>query len=221
MVYRRLIDRQSEQQLAALKRDWMTLVEAIDVVKQLDAESAIKVEPSPYQQICDAIEDGELRARWLDEASPPRFGFPPGVAWIPDKPDNYALRKRKVRLENGGEIHWGRRRWRKLLLFREDMKRVFSATDGLRRLWNNEQGRQTMHEAISAIYDLAEAQGVKPPNVVEMREVACRWLAKHKGVSVHGLWIEQLASDPRYDARRVKPGATLKGRLRPVSELEI
>ena len=149
------------------------------------------------------------------------------MAWIPDKPENYPLRKRKMRLENGGEINWGRRRWRKLLLFREDMTRLFTvdsnsnATKSLRSLWKNEEGKREVHEAISAVYDPAEEQRIKPPNKVEMRKLAQRWLEKHRGASVHGAWIEELAADPQYNARRGKPGATVKGLLLPVSELKI
>src|SRR5262249_47487428 len=144
-----------------------------------DADSKVEGNRSPYEQICDAIEDGELRARWLDETYPPRGGS--GLLWVPDKPQNFigVLRRRKVRLQNGGEIHWGGRRWRKLLLSREDMQRLFSSTGAdnaaskdLGRLSKNAQGIEAIHEAISAVYDLADAQGVKPPNVREMRKLA-------------------------------------------------
>jgi len=227
MVYRRLSVRQAEQERAALERDWMTLLEGIELIKHVDAESKIEVPQSPHEQICDAIEDLDLRARWLDEASRPPFGWSP-LGWIPSKPEDFPLRKRRVRLQNGGEIHWGRRRWRALLLLREDMKRLFSkasddsgSTKALQRISNNERGKQIMHEAISAIYDLAETQGVKPPNIVEVRKLAPRWLEKHKDIAVHTSWIEKLAADPRYQGRRGKSGVTLKGRLRPVSELQI
>jgi hypothetical protein len=230
MVYRRLSERKAEQARAALHREWMTLVEAIELIKRVDTESGIIVEQLPYEQICDAIEEGELRARWLDKSYPPRGGS--GILWTPDDPSYFvpALRKRKLRFDNGGEIHWGGRRWRKLLLSREDVQRIFvqgkpgtesNPPKELQQLWKNEAGIKAIHHAISTIYDLAKAQGVKPPNKVEMRDLARRWLEKHRGVTTHGLWIEELAADPQYSSRRRKPGATVKGRLLPVSELKI
>jgi hypothetical protein len=229
MVYRRLSERKAEQARAGLQREWMTLVEAIELIKRVDTKSGIMVEQLPYEQICDAIEEGELRARWLDKSYPPRGGS--GMLWTPDDPSYFvpALRKRKLRFDNGGEIHWGDRRWRMLLLSREDMRRIFDSiaasdsapTKELQRLWKNEQGVQTIHEAILAVYNLAEEQGVKPPNVREIRGLVQRWLAKYRNATAPRLWIEERAADPRYHSRRGKPGVTLKGRLRPASELEI
>jgi hypothetical protein len=228
MVYRRLSERRAEQERAALECDWMTLSEGIEFVRHVDAKSKVEVEQSPYEQICDAIDDGELRARWLDQTFAPRGGST--LLWAPDTPQYFIgqLRKGKVRLQNGGEIHWGGRRWRKLLLSREDMRRIFaSATSDntenrkLRQLSNNAEGKEVMHEAISAIFELAEEQGVKPPNTIEMRKLALRWLEKHGGVTARALWIEELAADPRYNSRRRKPGVTVKGTLLPVSKLQI
>jgi hypothetical protein len=231
MVYRRLSERRAEEERAALERDWMTLLEGIELIKHVDAESKVEVKRSPYEQICDAIEEGELRARWLDETPPPRG---PRAWGIPlDKPQNFigVLRRPKVRLQNGGEIlcghplEPGRSRWRKLLLSREDMRRIVASARSdnaeLRQLSNNAQGKEAMHEAISAIFDLASEQGVKSPNIVEMRNLASRWLEKHRGVTARASWIEELAADPRYNSRRGKPGVTVQGRLLPVSKLQI
>jgi hypothetical protein len=228
MVYRSQSERRAEQERAALERDWMTLAEGIDLIDHVDAEIDVKLKRSPYEQICDAIEDGELRARWPDRAFPPRSGS--GLLWMEDTPQNFigVVRKGKVRFQNGGEIHWGGRRWRKLLLSREDMQRLFggveSATSSikkLRPLSNNLQGREVMHEAISAIYELASEQGVKAPNLREIPKLAQKWLAKHKGAAAAGSWIGELAADPRYNSCRGKPGAKVSAHLRPVSDLQI
>jgi hypothetical protein len=182
----------------------------------------------PYEQICNAIDDGELQARWLDETYPPRSHS--GMLWWPDKPVYVinALRSQTVRLENGGEIDWGEGRWRKLLLSRQDMHRIFvsagtdsNSTTELRRLSKNSPGLEIMHEAISAIYDLAKQQGVKPPNVREIPELVQKWLAKHKGVTAPRSWIKGLAAEARYNTRRGKSGARVEGSLRPVSKLQI
>jgi hypothetical protein len=229
MVYRSQSERRAEQERAPLERDWMTLSEGIELIKHVDAESKVEVKQLPYEQICDAIEEGELRARWLEEIPPPR-GPSPLWAVPPDKPKYFVgeLRRRKVRFQNGGEIHWGGRRWRKLLLSREDMQRLFggmgSATSSIKKflpLSNNPQGIEVMHEAISAVYELAQEQRVRPPNLREIIKPVQRWLEKHRGVSAKGSWIAELAADERYNSRRGKPGVKVKGRLRPVSELQI
>jgi hypothetical protein len=229
MVYRRKSERRAEQERAALERDWMTLLEGIELVKHADAESKVGVTRTPYEQICDAIEDDELRARWLDESPPPR-GPSPLWGLPPDKPKYFVgeLRMEKVRFENGGEIDWGDGRWRKLLLSREDMQRLFggaeSATSSikkLRQISKNPQGIEVMHEAISAVYELAQEQRVRPPNLREIIKPVQRWLEKHRGVSAKGSWIAELAADERYNSRRGKPGVWVKGHLRPVSELQI
>jgi hypothetical protein len=234
MVYRRQSERREERERAALERDWMTLVEATEFIQRVDAGSTAEAAPSPYEQICDAIEDGELRARWLDETPPPRGP----CAWgIPlDKPQNSigVLRKPKMRLQNGGEIFCGhplepgRYRWRKLLLSHEDMQRLFGSAGGttssikkLRPLSNNPQGIEAIHKAISAVYDLAQEQGVRPPNLREIIKPVQEWLKKKKGASAKGSWIEELASDERYKLHRGKPGARVGAHLRPLSDLQI
>jgi hypothetical protein len=225
MVYRRLSERQAEQARAALEGDWMTLVEGAEFVKRTDAN--IKQPPSPYEQIFDAVEDGELRGRWEDESFPPRGGFGSSILWVPNNPNSLGLYKRKFRLENGGEIHWGGRRWRKLLLSRKDMQRLFGdagTNNGVkqepRQLSYNDPGKEILREAISAIYGLAEEQEVKPPNLREIAKPVQQWLEKHKGVTAPGSWIEEQATDSRYKPRRGKPGARVRG-LRPVSDLQI
>jgi hypothetical protein len=226
MAYRRLSERQAEQKRAALERDWMTLLEGIELIKHVDAESKVEVKQSPYQQICYAIEDGELGARWLDQTRRAASSMP----LAPDEPYYFEgiLWKRKFRHQNGGEIHWGGRRWRKLLLSRKDMQRLFgsaetdnNANKELRQLSKNYRGKKLMHEAISAIYRLAKEQGVRPPNLREISKLAPKWLTKHKGVTAKSSWIEELAANTRYSSRRGKPGVTVAGRARPVSELEI
>jgi hypothetical protein len=200
----------------------------------VDAGSKVEAARSPYEQICDAIEDGELRARWLDETPPPRG---PRAWGIPlDKPQNFmgVLRRPKVRLQNGGEILCGhplkpgRSRWRKLLLSREDMQHLFggagSATSSIKKLRplpNNPRGIEAIHEAISAVYDLAQEQGVRPPNLRKIIKPAQEWLEKHKEVSAKGSWIEELAADERYNSRRGKPGVRVGARLRPLADLRI
>jgi hypothetical protein len=104
MVYRRLSERRAEKELAA----WMTLSEGIELIRHEDAKNKEEVTQSPYEQICYAIEDRELRARWFDETrraassmplAPDTLYFFEGILW-----------RRKFRLKNGGEIHWGGRR---------------------------------------------------------------------------------------------------------------
>jgi hypothetical protein len=227
MVYRRLRERQAEQERATLERDWMTLSEGIELVQRVDAESKVKEPRPPHEQIFDAIEDGELRARWLDEALPSRLGCRSSLSVPPDNPNSSGLRKRKFRLQNGGEMHRGGTLWRKLLLLRKDMQRLFgSAGSGsssikeLRPLSKNREGMRTIDGAISAIYDLANKQGVKPPNLREIIKPVQKWLAKYKGVTAKGSWIEQLAGEARHNSRRGKSGVMVEGRLLPVSELE-
>jgi hypothetical protein len=210
----------------------MTLLEGIELIEHADGESKVEVNRSPYEQICDAIEDEELRARWLDETSPPRGPRAWGVPL--DKPINFirVLRRAKPRLQNGGEIlcghplYPGRSRWRKLLLSREDMHRVFGSAGSasisvkkLSALSNNARGIELMHEAISAVYDLAQEQGVKSPNLREIIKPVQKWLEKHGGLSAKGSWIQNLAADARY--KRGKAGVRVRERLRPVSELQI
>jgi hypothetical protein len=228
VAYRRLTERKAEQERAALQPDWMALAEGIEFVERMDARSGVEIKRSPYEQICDAIEDGELRSRWFDQTQPPRDRL--GIAWIPDEPSYFVgeLRKRRFRFDNGGEIHWGGRRWRQLFLSRKDMQRIFgraetesASTTELRDLSKNEQGMKAIHEAISAVYDLAKEQGVKPPNVREMRELAPQWLRKYRGVTAAAQWIEEAACSPRYHSRRGKRGATVKGHARPISDLKI
>jgi hypothetical protein len=234
MVYRRLSERRAEEKRAELERDWMTLVEATELVQRVDAVSKVELARSPYEQICDAIEDGELRARWLDETPPPRG---PQAWGIPlDKPQNFigVLRRPKLRLQNGGEIlcghplHPGRSLWRKLLLSREDMQRLFGSAGiaptsikKLRPLANNPRSVEAIHEAISAVYDLAQEQKVRPPNLREIIKPVQEWLKKHKDVSAKGSWIENLAADERYKSRRGKPGVRVGASLRPLSDLQI
>jgi hypothetical protein len=224
MVYRRLSERKADQDRTLLQRAWMTLVEAIEFIERADRESGMDVRQSPFEQICDAIDDGELRACWVDKAQPPRDGS--GMLWTPDDPFLFIGygRKKTFRLENGGEIHWRGRRWRKLLLSREDMG-IF-ANGGpdnktIKQLSLNDEGKKAIHEAIMAVYDLATQQGIKPPNKVEMRKLAQRWLEERRSVTAKALWIEQLLADARYNSRRGKAGATIKGCLLPVSQLRI
>jgi hypothetical protein len=150
------------------------------------------------------------------------------MPWAPDTPYYFEgiLWKRKFRLKNGGEIHWGGRRWRRLLLSREDMQRLFggretdnSANKKLKGLSKNDSDKELIHEAISAIYDLAEAQGIKPPNLREIIKPVQQWLSKHRGATAPGLWIQEFAADNRYNSRRGKLG--VRASLRPVSKLQI
>lgn len=224
MVYRPAIDRKADDLQSRLERDWMTLHEAVQFIQRADANQ--EVQRSPFEQICDAIGDGELRARWLDPALPTRDGLTP----VPDEPSHFVdyMRAARVRLQNGGEIDWGDDRWRKLLLHREDMHVFGPATRGsttqtekIEPLFKNEAGIAAIHEAISAVYDLAKAQAVKPPNVREVAPLVQRYLQTHKRKQAIDSWITELAGDPRYRSRRGKTGATVKGRLRPLSELKI
>jgi hypothetical protein len=207
----------------------MTLAEAIELIKRVDSKTPVHGEQDPFQQICDAIEEGELRSRWLDPAKPPRDRS--GLLWTPDEPyySVGAFRTRRLRLDDGGEIRWSGRRWRKLLISREDMRSVFEEdrkntperAEQLKPLSKNTSGYDAIHEAILAVFTAANEQGIKPPNVREMRLLAQQWLKKYGHKTAPMSWIEGLAGDKRYCSQRGKPGATVKGRLRPVSELKI
>ena len=151
MVYRRLSDRKADKKRLALEREWMTLVEAIGSIKSIDSESETEARP-PFEQICDAIEEGELGARWLDRAPSPSDGS--SMLWTPDEPISFVghIRKKGFLPKNGGQIHWGRRYWRTLLLSRDDMcifKPSASAgptrasTQEIQQLSNNKSGDLT------------------------------------------------------------------------------
>ena len=88
-------------------------------------------------------------------------------------------------------------------------------------LRNNERGRALIHEAIRAVYELAESQGVKAPNVREVIKPVQKWLCKHKRCNAAGSLIEELAGGEPYGSFRRKPGAPVRGTLRPVDDLEI
>ena len=65
----------------------MTIEEAIEFIKRIDSKSGIEPKQKPFEQICDAIEECELGARWLDQAQPLRDGST--MLWLPDKPYNF------------------------------------------------------------------------------------------------------------------------------------
>ena len=72
-----------------------------------------------------------------------------------------------------------------------------------------------------AIFELARGQGVKPPNKVEMRGLAVRWLEKKHAVRAPCSWIDELTGDKLYAELFGKPGVRNNGRLRPIAELKI
>jgi hypothetical protein len=228
VVYHRVSDREAEKKLAALRIDYMTIQEAIEFIVRIDSESATEIKQDAFKQILDAMEDGELKARWLDQNHP--RGYAGGALASPDEPIAYLIRKKKFRLKNGGKVFYSLLKgsdgshWRTLLLSRKDMERIFkpsaSPAATFRQLTYNVEGKRLIHEAITAVYKLADEQGVKPPNINEMRTLAQTWLEKYKDAQAKGAWIERLSKDPCYKSRRGKPGAT-RGRLRKVSELEI
>ena len=224
MVYRPLSERKAEQERAALERDWMTLNEAIELIESIDAESGVKAPPPPFDQICNAMRDGVLRARWLDEGPPiPPLRHMSGGPMY-DNPHYYLaqVRTRPRRLATGGEIDWGDGWWRQLLLSREDMVRIFTLgmpTKDLRQLSYNDEGKKIINKAISEVYDRANRQGVRPPNIKEIVDCTLQYLKKYIGVIVPAKWIEELAADDPHRQRRGKPGK--HSSLRPISELKI
>jgi hypothetical protein len=94
-----------------------------------------------------------------------------------------------------------------------------NANKKLKGLSKNDSDKELIHEAISAIYDLAKAQGIKPPNLCEIIKPVQQWLWKHRGATAPGSWIQEFAADKRYNLSRGKLG--VRTPLRPVSELQI
>jgi hypothetical protein len=99
---------------------------------------------------------------------------------------------------------------------------VASADDrDVRKLRDNEVGSTTIHQAIAAVFDLAKTQGVRRPNVRTICEPVQRWLVKYKRKAASAALIQKLAGDPRYTEQKNKPGVTVRGTLRPLSDLTI
>jgi hypothetical protein len=65
-------------------------------------------------------------------------------------------------------------------------------------------------KAIMNVYDLADANGEKPPNIKELPAQVLIHL-RAKGYEASGRQIETLGSSPEFKTRRRKPGKTLSG----------
>jgi hypothetical protein len=77
-----------------------------------------------------------------------------------------------------------------------------------------------IHEAISAIYDACEQQGVKPPNIAEIAKPVAAHLGK-RGFQTTGVAIKKLANKPQHAKRRHPKGVTIRGQLKELSALVI
>lgn len=91
----------------------------------------------------------------------------------------------------------------------------------LKILRANPEGCALIHEAIEAVFSLAKEQAVKPPNVREVIKPVQTWLHMYRLSTAPGNLIETLAGDKRHQHRRRKRGATVAGRLRPVSDIKV
>jgi hypothetical protein len=70
-----------------------------------------------------------------------------------------------------------------------------------------------IHEAISAVYDKAELERSKPPNIRELIKPVQRKLLAD-GYEASGRRIQEIAGATKHRNRRRKPGRTLKSQLR-------
>jgi len=77
-----------------------------------------------------------------------------------------------------------------------------------------------IRKAIAVIYDLAEQQGVKPPNIKEIAPAVRKKLSA-SNLTASDLQIQKIAAEPEFKDRRGTPGKTIRGTLRAFSELEI
>ena len=77
-----------------------------------------------------------------------------------------------------------------------------------------------IYETISAIYDYASAQCMKPPNLRDIGKPVLRRL-EIEGLTATFARIQDLAGDQRHDDRRRKQGHRLYGTLLPFSDTEI
>ncbi len=66
----------------------------------------------------------------------------------------------------------------------------------------------TIHEAIAAVYDEAEREQAKPPNIRELAKPVQRLLSQ-QGRQASGIQIQKLAAEPQHDGRRRTPGKTV------------
>jgi hypothetical protein len=77
-----------------------------------------------------------------------------------------------------------------------------------------------IHEMISGVYDVAQARGMKPPNIREIAAPVVGRLAK-AGFIATPTRIRYLAGDPRYNGRRLRPGPRVNGTLPPFTDPEM
>jgi hypothetical protein len=70
-----------------------------------------------------------------------------------------------------------------------------------------------IHKIISASYDEAEKQGLKPPNVKEI-VAPVQTMLRDKGYQASGRRIQELAQNGMHNGRRRKPGATVASEKR-------
>lgn len=124
MAYRRLAERRAERERAELERAWMTMPEAIKDVEVADSSPTKPPQRSAIDQICDAIEDGELGSRWRDQSPPVFIG---ALMPVNDHPI-FSVPRWRERIGADGKITWGRNGTRELLLNRADMARLFRSS---------------------------------------------------------------------------------------------
>jgi hypothetical protein len=77
-----------------------------------------------------------------------------------------------------------------------------------------------IHETISAIYDYAAAQGMKPPDLHDIAKHVLPRLNR-EGLTATGVRIQTLAGDKFHEGRRRAIGARIYGSLLPFSDPEI
>jgi hypothetical protein len=79
---------------------------------------------------------------------------------------------------------------------------------------------EEIRKAIAVIYDLAQEQGVKPPNIKEIGPAVLKKLSV-SNLTASDLQIQKIAEEQKFKDRRGTRGKTVRGSFRPFSELEI
>ncbi len=77
-----------------------------------------------------------------------------------------------------------------------------------------------IHEAISAVYDYAEAHNMKPPNVKQIAEPVKKRLDR-EGLTATATYIQKLAEDLSHKRRRRPAGPRVNRTLLPFSDPEM
>jgi hypothetical protein len=106
--------------------------------------------------------------------------------------------------------------WTNLCFKRPEIEAALSK-DARRSQESNRRPRpaslSALNVAISAVYDAAQANGAKPPNVREL-PAAVRAILERQGLTASGKQIQACASEEPHRSRRRPPGRTLASERR-------